>query len=283
MLLTGPARGYVRRELERRSVPHVHRLLPTRDELTTAYHALDAYVVASRQEGGPKSILESMATGVPLVTTRAGQAPDLVVDGENGILVDVEDADGDRGRARAHPPRHRARDRAPRGRAADGSRELPRAPRAALGGAARRVRGATGWIASASRATAAPRHAGAGSSSAAVPARGSACSTAGTGSQGPGEQVAGGTAKLQKLAERWPNRPTDFSLLYLGTTYLPRDLRPLLWLAKKRGARIVVNQDGVAYPGWAGARTDELNVPLRRAVLVGRPRRVPERVQQALV
>jgi glycosyltransferase involved in cell wall biosynthesis len=84
---------------------------------------------------------------------------------------------------------------------------------------------------------------------------------------GPGEPVAGGTAKLQKLAERWPNSPGDFSLLYLGTTYLPRDLRPLLWLARKRGARIVVNQDGVAYPGWAGERTEELNVPLRRAVL----------------
>ena len=82
----------------------------------------------------------------------------------------------------------------------------------------------------------------------------------------PGEPVAGGTAKLQKLAERWPNRPTDFSVLYLGTTYLPRDLRPLLWLARRRRARIVVNQDGVAYPGWAGERTDELNEPLRRVV-----------------
>jgi glycosyltransferase involved in cell wall biosynthesis len=83
---------------------------------------------------------------------------------------------------------------------------------------------------------------------------------------GPGEPVAGGTAKLQKLATHWPNRPTDFSLLYLGSTYLPRDLRPLLWLARRRGARIVVNQDGVAYPGWAGDNTDELNVPLRRVV-----------------
>jgi glycosyltransferase involved in cell wall biosynthesis len=82
----------------------------------------------------------------------------------------------------------------------------------------------------------------------------------------PGEPVAGGTAKLQKLASRWPNRPTDFSVLYLGTTYLPRDLRPLLWLARRRGAPIVVNQDGVAYPGWAGDRTDALNVPLRAAV-----------------
>ena len=83
---------------------------------------------------------------------------------------------------------------------------------------------------------------------------------------GPGEPVAGGTAKLQKLAARWPNAPTDFSLLYLGTTYLPRDLRPLLWIARRRGAKIVVNQDGVAYPGWAGAKTDELNAPLRRAL-----------------
>lgn len=72
---------------------------------------------------------------------------------------------------------------------------------------------------------------------------------------------------MQKLAERWPNSPTDFSLLYLGTTWLPRDLRPLLWAAERRGAPIVVNQDGVAYPGWAGSETDALNEPLRRAVL----------------
>ena len=83
---------------------------------------------------------------------------------------------------------------------------------------------------------------------------------------GPGEQVAGGTAKLQKLAARWPNHPTDYSLLYLGTTYLPRDLRPLLWVTLRRGAKLVVNQDGVAYPGWAGERTEALNEPLRRVV-----------------
>ncbi len=83
----------------------------------------------------------------------------------------------------------------------------------------------------------------------------------------PGERAAGGTAKMQKLAARFPNHPRDFSLLYLGTTWLPRDLRPLLWAARRRGAPIVVNQDGVAYPGWAGSDTDALNEPLRRAVL----------------
>jgi glycosyltransferase involved in cell wall biosynthesis len=84
---------------------------------------------------------------------------------------------------------------------------------------------------------------------------------------GPGARAAGGTAKAQKLNERFPNSPTGFSLLYLGTTWLPRDLGPLLWLARRRGAPIVVNQDGVAYPGWAGARTEDLNRPLRRTLL----------------
>jgi glycosyltransferase involved in cell wall biosynthesis len=83
----------------------------------------------------------------------------------------------------------------------------------------------------------------------------------------PGERAAGGTAKAQKLAERFPNHPADFSVVYLGTTWLPRDLGPLLWVARRRGAPVVVNQDGVAYRGWAGDETDALNEPLRRAVL----------------
>ena len=93
VLLTGPARGYVRGELERLQIPYRHVQLDSRDGLARAYHALDVYLVTSRQEGGPKSVLESMAAGVPLVTTRVGQAPSLVADGENGLLADVDDAD----------------------------------------------------------------------------------------------------------------------------------------------------------------------------------------------
>jgi glycosyltransferase involved in cell wall biosynthesis len=72
---------------------------------------------------------------------------------------------------------------------------------------------------------------------------------------------------MQKLAERFPNSPHTFSLLYLGSTWLPRDLGPLLSLARRRGIPVVVNQDGVAYPGWAGDRTEEFNGPLRQALL----------------
>jgi glycosyltransferase involved in cell wall biosynthesis len=83
----------------------------------------------------------------------------------------------------------------------------------------------------------------------------------------PGERAAGGTAKMQKLAERFPNSPHAFSLLYLGSTWLPRDLGALLWLARRRGIPLIVNQDGVGYPGWAGVRTEEVNRPLRDALL----------------
>jgi glycosyltransferase involved in cell wall biosynthesis len=83
---------------------------------------------------------------------------------------------------------------------------------------------------------------------------------------GPGARAAGGTAKSQRLAARFPNSPAGFTLLYLGSTWLPRNLRPLLRLARYRNAPVVLNQDGIAYPGWAGAATDELNRINRRAL-----------------
>ena len=69
-LLTGPGRGYVRQGLERLEVPYTHVLLPDVDAVAHAYHAIDVCVVASRDEGGPRAVLEAMATGIPLVTTR---------------------------------------------------------------------------------------------------------------------------------------------------------------------------------------------------------------------
>jgi glycosyltransferase involved in cell wall biosynthesis len=83
---------------------------------------------------------------------------------------------------------------------------------------------------------------------------------------GPGDPVRGGTAKFQRLAARFPNDPTAFTLLYLGSTWLPRDLGPLLRLAARRRIPVVLNQDGVGYPAWAGERADEVNRPLRRVL-----------------
>jgi len=94
VLLTGPSRGYVKRGLAEISIPYTHVYLKRYPEIGRLYHALDLYLVPSRQEGGPKAVLESMASGIPLVTTRVGQAADLVRHGENGFMADVEDPEG---------------------------------------------------------------------------------------------------------------------------------------------------------------------------------------------
>jgi glycosyltransferase involved in cell wall biosynthesis len=94
VLLTGPARGYVTGELARRGISYRHHVASSRAELARVYHALDVYVVTSRQEGGPKALLEAMASGVALVSTRVGQAGDVVEDGVNGLLAGVEDVEG---------------------------------------------------------------------------------------------------------------------------------------------------------------------------------------------
>lgn len=59
-----------------------------RDEMLTFYWDLDVYVCASRSEGTPNTCLEAAACGVPLVTTRVGNMPELVRDGENGLFFD---------------------------------------------------------------------------------------------------------------------------------------------------------------------------------------------------
>jgi glycosyltransferase involved in cell wall biosynthesis len=94
VLLTGPARGYVERGLTHAGIPYVHAYPKSYADVGRLYAALDAYVVTSRQEGGPKAVLESMAAGVPLVTTRVGQAMDLVEHEVNGYMVESEDVEG---------------------------------------------------------------------------------------------------------------------------------------------------------------------------------------------
>ena len=59
------------------------------------HHRLfDLSVLCSLSEGFPNSLVEAMAAGVPIVATRVGGNVDAVVDGENGLLVEVGDAEG---------------------------------------------------------------------------------------------------------------------------------------------------------------------------------------------
>lgn len=93
VLLSGPARGYVKKGLHDLNIPFKHVQAKEYAEIGRLFQCLDLYIVASREEGGPKAVLEAMASGVPLVSTRVGQAVDLIEHGHNGWLAEVGDAE----------------------------------------------------------------------------------------------------------------------------------------------------------------------------------------------
>jgi glycosyltransferase involved in cell wall biosynthesis len=61
------------------------------DEIYRQYSNADVFLNASRIDNQPLSILEAFACGLPVVTTDAGGIPDVVADGETGLMVRVDD------------------------------------------------------------------------------------------------------------------------------------------------------------------------------------------------
>lgn len=62
----------------------------------------------------------------------------------------------------------------------------------------------------------------------------------------------GGEIKLIHLRKSFPEWFDKFNLMYLVSSALPPQVEELVRIAKKRGAKLVWNQNGVAYPGCYG-------------------------------
>jgi glycosyltransferase involved in cell wall biosynthesis len=68
------------------------RFLGWRADLDRLYADLDVVVLTSKNEGSPVALIEAMAAGRPVVSTRAGGVEDVVTHGRTGFVVPVGDA-----------------------------------------------------------------------------------------------------------------------------------------------------------------------------------------------
>lgn len=68
------------------------RFLGYRDDMAELMRAADIFTLPSHREGMPRSIIEAMLTGLPVIATDVRGSREEVVDGETGLLVPVRDA-----------------------------------------------------------------------------------------------------------------------------------------------------------------------------------------------
>jgi glycosyltransferase involved in cell wall biosynthesis len=64
--------------------------LGRRDDIPDLLRDAGGFVLPSRFEGMPNALLEAMACGLPSVATRVSGSEEIIVDGENGLLVEPE-------------------------------------------------------------------------------------------------------------------------------------------------------------------------------------------------
>jgi len=69
-------------------------LWPFRREIAPVFAALDVNLLISSDEGFGRVAIEAGALRVPTIGTRIGGIPEVVTDGETGLLVGVSDAEG---------------------------------------------------------------------------------------------------------------------------------------------------------------------------------------------
>ncbi len=89
----GPERGTVEAAIRAHGVEDAVHLLGYRPDVRALLAGLDVYVNSSISEGISLTILEGMAAALPVVATKVGGTPEVVLDGETGVLVPARSAE----------------------------------------------------------------------------------------------------------------------------------------------------------------------------------------------
>ncbi len=89
----GELESYLRAEVASRNLGAHVRFLGFRSDVAALLSLFDVFVLPSLSEGLSMALLEAMAAGNPVVATRVGGNPELVLDGDTGFLVGAESPD----------------------------------------------------------------------------------------------------------------------------------------------------------------------------------------------
>lgn len=91
----GPERAALEASVDRMAIRKHVRFLgyQSSDQVRALLQRSDVFVLPSFAEGVPVVLMEAMASGVPVVTTRIAGVPELVEDGQSGLLVPPGDVD----------------------------------------------------------------------------------------------------------------------------------------------------------------------------------------------
>jgi glycosyltransferase involved in cell wall biosynthesis len=90
----GPERGTLERRVGELGLDGCVRFLGSvpRETVLRLFRAADVSVLPSAWENFPHTVVEALAVGCPVIATAVGGVPEVVRDGENGLLVTPNDA-----------------------------------------------------------------------------------------------------------------------------------------------------------------------------------------------
>ena len=78
VILTGKRRNYLIQNLEKENIKYKYFQMVSFEDLNELYNILNLYVVSSRFEGGPQSIMECAITKTPIISTDVGIASEIL-------------------------------------------------------------------------------------------------------------------------------------------------------------------------------------------------------------
>ncbi len=88
----GPDELGLDEQIRRRGLADMVQLVGFHADVWPVFEAADMVCMPSKSEGMPNVLLEAMAAGCPVVATKVGGVPEAIISGENGLLVEPEDA-----------------------------------------------------------------------------------------------------------------------------------------------------------------------------------------------